>query len=237
MYLAFLTKYVCIRKQAAERANDSLVAASIRTEDIPYFMVDWISSMRNVRADGNCGFRAYAVGLEMNEEEWPYIRRRCLDELQSRPDHYRKLFGLESDYDELATSLHWFNGSCVEDTSKWMMMPLAGYVLANAFERPLYYFSPHECFTFLPDACPLNRNPGIAIALLGSRSHFVSVNLKPGSPVPKIAHGWKRYASASSMIWQQLVSSKVIMYEGLREPSKPKLTEEEIHAATIIIEP
>lgn len=103
-------------------------------------MVDWISSMVNVRGDGNCGFRAYAVGIEKDEEEWPYIRRRCLDELQSRSDHYRQLFGLAADFDQLEASLDWFNGSCVGDTSKWMMMPLTGYVLANAFERPLHFF-------------------------------------------------------------------------------------------------
>lgn len=191
--------------------------------------------MVNVRADGNCGFRAYAIGLGKDEEEWPSIRRCCLNELQSRRDHYCKFFGLDKDYDQLMASLNWFNGSCVIDTTKWMMMPLTGYVLANAFERPLYYFSPHECFTFLPDASPLNRNSAVAIALLGSRSHFVSVTLKSGSPVPVIAPGWKRHTSSSSVVWQHPISHKIIMYEALRDPSRPKLTEEEIHAATITL--
>lgn len=116
------------------------------------------------------------------------------------------------------------------------MMPLTGYILANVFKRPLYYFSPHECFTFLPDASPLNLNSAVATTPLGPRSHFVSVTLKSESSVLVIALRWKRYTSSSSVLWQHPLSHKIIMYEELRKPSRPKLTEEEIHAATITLD-
>ncbi|GJV50483.1 hypothetical protein Tco_1440695 [Tanacetum coccineum] len=35
----------------------------------------------NVKADGNYGFRAIAVGLDLHEDEWPTIRYRLLQEL------------------------------------------------------------------------------------------------------------------------------------------------------------
>ncbi|CAG8634427.1 28061_t:CDS:2 [Dentiscutata erythropus] len=42
-------------------------------DSMPMFMKKFILSYINVRSDGNCGFRAIAISLEISEDEWPTI--------------------------------------------------------------------------------------------------------------------------------------------------------------------
>ncbi|KAK9076813.1 hypothetical protein SSX86_005147 [Deinandra increscens subsp. villosa] len=43
----------------------------------------YISRIQNVDGDGNCGFRALAVGLGLQQSRWPYVRSELLNELQT----------------------------------------------------------------------------------------------------------------------------------------------------------
>lgn len=45
-------------------------------------MKDYVAEVVDVQGDGNCVFRAVAVGLDKNEEEWLEVRKRLLDELE-----------------------------------------------------------------------------------------------------------------------------------------------------------
>nr|GFA20081.1 hypothetical protein [Tanacetum cinerariifolium] len=42
----------------------------------------YIEKVRDVRVDGNCGFRAVAVGLKLHENQWPKIRYDLMKELR-----------------------------------------------------------------------------------------------------------------------------------------------------------
>ncbi|CAG8800586.1 40591_t:CDS:2 [Gigaspora margarita] len=121
----------------------------IYEDSVPKFMKEFILSFINVHGNGNCGFRAIAVSLEMSEDEWPT----------------------------------WKKGPC--GVENWMLMPSFGYPIANAFRRPIHYFSKHQCLTFLPDNIPLNRNQSIVFAFIDKQNNYIAMRLKPNAPVPK----------------------------------------------------
>nr|GEZ27186.1 protein FAR-RED impaired response 1-like [Tanacetum cinerariifolium] len=53
----------------------------------------YIEEVRDVRADGKCGFRAVVVGLKLYENEWPAIRYDLMEELRIYYYHYVVMFG------------------------------------------------------------------------------------------------------------------------------------------------
>nr|GEY08546.1 RNA-directed DNA polymerase, eukaryota [Tanacetum cinerariifolium] len=51
----------------------------------PYILV---LDIQNVMSDGNCGFRAVALGLGLSEDQWPRIRSDLVRELEARQRQY-----------------------------------------------------------------------------------------------------------------------------------------------------
>jgi hypothetical protein len=85
-----------------------------------------------------------------------------------------------------------------------MTMPDSGYVMANAFKNPVFFFSPHQSQTFLPCFCPPNDNPPIIFAFV-SGCHFVVVRLKDPFlfplPYARGVRGWRRFADPIAHGW------------------------------------
>ena len=50
-------------------------------KQIPSMFHHYITDIRDVRGDGNCGFRAIAACLGFGEDHWLYICKQLLDEL------------------------------------------------------------------------------------------------------------------------------------------------------------
>ncbi|CAG8787781.1 2477_t:CDS:2 [Dentiscutata erythropus] len=177
--------------------NSSLDTCDIFKENVPKFMQEHILSYINVHGDGNCGFRAIATSLEIPEDEWPVIRQSIFNELTNRKSHYIQLFlEGETEYNNVISIVQWEKGLCSIDY--WMIMPSFGYPIANAFQRPVHYFSRHQCLTFLPDNIPLNRNQSI---------------LNPNAPVPVIVRGWQNICSNESKIWERLFENKIARFQ------------------------
>ncbi|GJY26091.1 FAR-RED impaired response 1-like protein [Tanacetum coccineum] len=61
-------------------------------DQFPNMLHPYIEEVRDVRADGNCGFRAVAVGLKLHENEWPTIRYDLMEELRIYHDQYVVMF-------------------------------------------------------------------------------------------------------------------------------------------------
>ena len=59
---------------------------------IPGIFHDYIDSIHDVEADENCGFRAVTVCLGYNEDQWLYIRKQLLEELESQYYAYHRVF-------------------------------------------------------------------------------------------------------------------------------------------------
>ncbi|CAG8781003.1 16991_t:CDS:2 [Cetraspora pellucida] len=182
-------------------------------EDIvPMFMKEFILNYINVHGDGNCGFRAIAVLLEMSEDEWPTVRRTIFDELINRKAHYTQLFiEGENEYNTVVSIVQWEKGSC--SVENWMLMPSFGYPIANAFKRPVHYFSRHQCLTFLPDNILLNRNQPIVFAFIDKQNHYIAMRLKPNAPVPVIVNRWQNICSNQSKIWEKLFEARISCFQ------------------------
>ncbi|XP_073223344.1 protein FAR1-RELATED SEQUENCE 8-like [Cicer arietinum] len=82
----------------------------------------------NVKADGNCGYRAIAALLGYGEEYWSIIRRQLYTEIKSKPDLYAALFKerlQEVTESLLVTELE------NQGNEKWMTIPDMGYDVYN----------------------------------------------------------------------------------------------------------
>ena len=82
-------------------------------------------------------------------------------------------------------------------------MPSMGEPLANAFQRPLFFFYSAASQTFFPHFCPPNDNPPIFIAY--SHSHFVVLELKDPLlfPSPFLLKTWRKLASPEASKWEE----------------------------------
>ncbi|GJU85711.1 hypothetical protein Tco_1293257 [Tanacetum coccineum] len=67
----------------------------------------YIEEVQDVRADGNCGFRAVVVGLELHQNEWPTIRYDLMKELRIYHDQYVVMFGAK-ECDDVKKRLNFF---------------------------------------------------------------------------------------------------------------------------------
>ncbi|RIB06392.1 hypothetical protein C2G38_1985748, partial [Gigaspora rosea] len=162
--------------------------------------------------DGNCGFRAIAVSIGKPEKYWPDIQKIIYNELCIRKSHYVQLFlEKEKEYNEILYITQWEGGPCSKD--HWMSMPSFGYAIANAFQRPVHYFSKYTSLTFLPDNTPLNRNASIVFAYILERQHFIAIKLKPNVPVPPIMNGWEDICSEQSKLWKNLFVERIAHFK------------------------
>ncbi|CAG8766277.1 873_t:CDS:2 [Cetraspora pellucida] len=87
-------------------------------------------------------------------------------------------------------------------------MPQMGDVIANAYQRPLYFFSLQINLTFFLHHYSLNRNEVLAIAFINN-NHYVAITLKPGAPVPPIVNRWTQFATLTMIRWKLLIQNRI----------------------------
>ncbi|XP_006596871.1 uncharacterized protein [Glycine max] len=93
---------------------------------------DSIENIIDVKAYGNCGYRAIVVLLRMGEESWSLVRNHLHKELSSWSEEYMNLVGGIERFEELKRSL------LVDELSKvtmdkWMNITDMGYVIASRY--------------------------------------------------------------------------------------------------------
>jgi len=66
---------------------------------------DSIENIIDVKADGNCGYRAITTLLSMGEESWSLVRNHLHKELTSWSEEYIHLVGGIEKFEELKCSL------------------------------------------------------------------------------------------------------------------------------------
>ncbi|CAG8615169.1 22756_t:CDS:2 [Dentiscutata erythropus] len=160
-----------------------------------------------LNGDGNCGYRAVAVCLKRNENEWSEIRKELLKELIEKEQFYRMLFFANDDYDVIKKEITWESGPCTFE--HWMKMPQMGHVIANTYQRPLYFFSLQISLTFLPYHHSLNRNEALAIVFINN-NHYVPIVLRASAPVPPIVNRWTQFATSAAIHWKLLIQDRII---------------------------
>ena len=149
---------------------------------IPGIFHDYIDDIRDVEGDGNCGFRAIALCLGYNEDQWLYIRKQLLEELESQYYAYHRVF--TDGFNEVYQSLRWFQ-SPTPFQEHWLHMPLTGYLIANKFGVIVHCLS-HEqnttCFPLWRGPEEFQPHRAITLALVNG-IHYMSVFLKGNCPM------------------------------------------------------
>lgn len=147
----------------------------IYIDAIPSALRPYIQHIKDVKADGNCGFRAIADLLGFGEDDWVRVRKDLLQELQCHSDHYRTLYGVEGTIAEITHALSYYDDCPPYD--RWMTMPDMGHLIASCYNVVLYHLSLQQCLTFLPlrsVPVPLLSRKDIAIGFVNG-NHFVEV--------------------------------------------------------------
>ncbi|GMP88160.1 hypothetical protein CsSME_00040240 [Camellia sinensis var. sinensis] len=115
----------------------ALVCMTQSTNRISYFeqfpkkLRPYIHHIKDVQADGNCGFRAIAGLIGLGEDDWQQVRHNLLTELHSNVVHYVQLFGSQERVDELNSILSYFEPS--PGFNHWMTMPDMGHLIASYY--------------------------------------------------------------------------------------------------------
>nr|GEY13421.1 protein FAR-RED impaired response 1-like [Tanacetum cinerariifolium] len=146
----------------------------------------------DVRADGNCEFRAVAVGLKLHENEWPVIRYDLMEELRIYYYHYVVMFGAK-ECDDVKKRLNFFKNE-LAPIEKWMNMPEIGFLIASRYNVIFHNITTLGSMTYLSlrsISPPWYDHKFITLGYVNS-SHYVNVLLQGDYPVPTIASQWCR---------------------------------------------
>ncbi|EFP93880.2 uncharacterized protein PGTG_19919 [Puccinia graminis f. sp. tritici CRL 75-36-700-3] len=130
-----------------------------RVEQLPEIIKSSVQRILSPASDGHCGYRAISWCLGRGQGEYMRVRQEMIDEIQNRRNWYIQQ-GSFHRIDEVMRQLTVTSSApCSED--KWMSMPCMGDVMANAFQRPVFFFSLIWSQTHFPYICPPNNNPPV----------------------------------------------------------------------------
>ncbi|XP_028112685.1 uncharacterized protein LOC114310790 [Camellia sinensis] len=184
-------------------------------EAFPSELRRYIKYVKDVAADGNCGFQAIAGLMGFGEEGWLQVRKDLLKQLHAHSDHYRNLFGSQERIDDLTNILAYFEPNPGLD--RWMTMPDMGHLISSFYQVVLVYLSMQQCLTFLPlTSIPtyVASRKEICIGFVNN-NHFVQLILEHGHPIPPIATNWWRYHDPCAVGWEVVYSFRVQHFKSL----------------------
>ncbi|MFQ6637285.1 hypothetical protein Gotur_012900 [Gossypium turneri] len=183
-------------------------------KEIPDMFHPYIIDVQDVRGDGNCGFRAISVCLGYSEDQCLYVCNQLLDALLSSYDVYARVF--TDGINELRNSLCFSQSP--SPAEHWMVMPMAGVLIANRFGVILNYLTKRGDITFFP----LWRGPehfqyhhAITIAHVYD-NHNVMVQLEGDYQMPTISAYWIRHRAPSTARWQIMYMLRLEFYRQLK---------------------
>lgn len=185
-------------------------------DDIPNIFHPYITNIHNVEGDGNCGYRALAVCLGLDEHDYfEYIRQQMGEELRNRYDLYEEMF--RNDIHSLTRTLCFVGRPCPPEY--WMKMPAAGVLIANKFGVIVHYLNmlgSSTIFPFWRGPEEIQPHRAITIALVNNHSHYVMVQLEGDYPMPGIIPYWHPCRiSQSATRWEPMYRSRLDLFTRL----------------------
>jgi hypothetical protein len=172
-----------------------------RITQLPEIIKSSVKRVLSPSSDGHCGFRAISWCLGRGQGDYMQIRRELIDEVNNRRAWYLQqgiFHQIESVLRRLTVTS---SAPCGPD--KWMSMPCMGDVMANAFQRPVFFFSTIWSQTHFPYFCPPNDNNPIFFALLVN--HFLCLELTDPQffPAPIVLKNWRNAATPEALKWEE----------------------------------
>ena len=119
---------------------------------LPDWTHRYISCIYDVDPDGNCGFRAIAVGIGKHQNEWPDIRNDMLQEMDTHEAWWRRRFDLDHDvpYTAVRNKLAWSDKIRFAPRGVWFSLPGHGYVVAQTYKCILIHINENRTHSFFP---------------------------------------------------------------------------------------
>ena len=181
--------------------------------DLPPVIQPWVEEIFDVDGDGHCGFRAVAFCLERGEGDYMEIRSEMIGELKKQREFYKKVNPFYTVEEHLKSLSAPSAGPCGE--KYWMGMPGMGRAIANAFQRPVFFYSQLESQSFFPDFVGPNENRPITFAFISSKRHFVALTFTDINkiPVPKPVGFVQESFSEAHLAWRVKYQNCIDMYE------------------------
>ena len=153
-----------------------------------------------------------AILIGKNQDEWPEIRKDLRKELEDFKEKYIQIFH-EADYNRYLNILDWQSGGCSSD--KWLVMPFMGTLIANTFNRPVYFFSSLQSYTIPPQRTPPSDIAPISFFLVGA--HYNVLKLTQNCPLPPIYPAWESSANDEAKPWKGFLNERIKRYERIVE--------------------
>ncbi|CAG8820214.1 8290_t:CDS:2, partial [Gigaspora margarita] len=130
----------------------------------------------NPKSDGNCGFRALAIAIRGNEDNWNLVKLAMNGQLNKRLEVYKHWLGY--DVDLLRWILESRESPC--SSSLWFLSPDCAQLAADTFSLPIAIFNEdnERSMMFFPlESAPMHRKNPIILHFM-NENHIVYVSMK-----------------------------------------------------------
>ncbi|MBW0478789.1 hypothetical protein O181_018504 [Austropuccinia psidii MF-1] len=158
------------------------------SEDFPKFILKYTFKTFNVQGDEICGYRAVSHYIYKTQDQWADVRGDLAEEIQHNQDFYEVMKTLIPSVFSYLEKIELYEDVGQAPKNKWMSMPDMGDPIAKKYQRPVFFYSTVQSFSFFPYFCPPNDNYPIFICFLDSCSHFVPLDkiISKVYPVPPL---------------------------------------------------
>ncbi|GAA0152966.1 hypothetical protein LIER_11317 [Lithospermum erythrorhizon] len=139
--------------------------------DVVYYSICWIV---DVKADGNCAYRAVALHIYGNENEWDRVRKECCMKLYQHKELYQEIMPYD-DLDVLFRKIAFF-GVDNAPLFNWMTLSEVGHIIATRYNVVLFSYGRTGGLTCLPVIVLAGVGPLTSTIVLGhvfGYSHFI----------------------------------------------------------------
>ncbi|KAH7838134.1 hypothetical protein Vadar_022472 [Vaccinium darrowii] len=140
---------VCVVESSKPKVTANLIR-NMYLSEFPEAIRQYIHIIKDVKADGNCGYRAITTLMGGMEEEWMDVRNKLIRELSSNWAFYDRVFGENGRVKEVHFKLSYFDNEISAGRDRWMTMPNMGHLIASTYNVVLVHLSMRQCLTFLP---------------------------------------------------------------------------------------
>jgi hypothetical protein len=113
-------------------------------------MIDFIKEVFYPTGNGNCGFCCVAKALGYKEDGWSRFRNKMLNEAKENRRVYSRLMGGKAGFNSMINAVEVESKLTSISESQWLSKMDHGQLIANTYQRPIFFYSVNEGITFLP---------------------------------------------------------------------------------------
>ncbi|XP_076951112.1 uncharacterized protein LOC143624295 [Bidens hawaiensis] len=175
---------------------------------IPSCAQPFISDIKDLSPNRNCGFRAITEGLGVHPKYWGEVMRGLMNEMDTNEAWWRAMFNREDPhlYDTVGSKLDWFNTVRPAPETRWFYVPPPphGYLVAQAYGCVLVNIHGNDTEAYFPLRLGLDmisNPPVICIANWGG-NHWINIKLEGDFPMSSPDCNWERKPQREALEWK-----------------------------------